>query len=806
MSLIPILGIVVAAIVVDSMFVLWWKRRQKGLPGKTNRVTRPLFGKRIDGQTVFLQFCLLALSLLALIELVSSLFSFTLLPTVLNILVTVIVIAWLFKKHSFPLSGASHGVEPPFEEQESGTDITEENFSLQRWLQGFRAWGQTHPLEGLIAIGGGLLAIYLWRISPSTLHPGFTLQGDEGHPFHGFLFVRLFLDNVAPQLAGWVGGVGSMASLSALILAHLYSRPRAAYAGLLGTGLTFASLGQLAALDYYTTSPIRLYGMAILIFILWAQGSQQGERRELLNGKVSIPWEISLFILVFALTVLTRFYAINSFPYGIEADEGNWTAKVTATMIDGDYRNGAAFHLYTVPVGFYMQGVFFNLLGPGLVNGRIAVAVYSILGSLIFYGLIRALINPQVALLATSLLAVSLMDLSASRYSNVEVLVKLWPLLTLWLMLWGVQSQKTIAFALAGTSAALGWLTYDTVLPLLPICLLIFILEFRRQHLSWTIGLQQLATFLLPILLTFPITLAYINQRFSYYQFDKDLSDHFSFLPYLNTLGTLLNSLFVQTANDFFYNRNGPIFNSFLLPWFTLGIVIAATYWKQKRLAWIVIFFILFLLPAPILTGSPWGRVYYPGIAAAYVFMALGLLTVYQEILYIIGKVFHPLLKVVGFSALGILVVFNLYIYFNETIDNKAQQIRRELYEISLRSATDTSELFYSFLPEEDDPFDLALEGATIWLALRSSAFPETAKNGYQILSPNTLIETLQTKRLSTGTVTIVRDTTSPEATLVQANIFDDLISCYPDVKIMSESYFTLYQLSSSSLANSSCP
>jgi len=802
MSFLQIFLIVSLAIALDIWFIRWQKRRKQLNPDPG--LSPKLFQKGTNRRDVFIGSFLFGFGILALIEIIGWFFSHEQFPTILMVFVVFILFGWLFKQKPSSLWAKDEtSIDPPAIVKETGVDLPEENFSARGWLQEIRAWIQTHPIELIVVIAGGVLAIYVWGISPSVIANRFTLQGEEAHPFRGFLFVRVLLEQIAPQLAGWVGGVGSLISLAMLIPAHFYSRERAVSAGLIIAGLAMASLGQLAALGYYSGSPVRLYWMAILVFIVGSFFLGRFVVSDLLDWKLSPPWEISLFILVVALTIFARFYEINSFPYGIEPDEGNWTAKVTAAMLDGDYRKDAVFHIYTVPAGFFMQAPFLHLLGPGLISGRIAVAVYSILGSVVFYWVARELLNPQAALLSTALLAISLLDLSASRYSNVETLVKLWPLLTLLLLIWSLRSQKSIAYLLTGISAALGWLTYDTVLPILGVCLLIFAVEFHRNQIPWEERIRRLSVFLTPILLTIPTTIAYVSSRLSYYQLNEDQAAGFSIQNYLNAFSALINSLFVHTANDFFYNRNGPVFNSLLLPWLVLGLVIAILYGKQKKLSWILIFFFAFFIPAPILTQSPWGRVYYPGYAAAYLLIALAMSITYQEILYAVGKIFQPLLNVLVFSCLSLFVVFNLYIYFNETLDYESRQIRRELYEISFASATEDGMIYFPFLTRENNI--LVFEEPLIWLGMRSSQFPKAAERGYQMITPESLLLKLRIEGPSYEQITIVRDRTSTGVTLEQEPIFRDIRSCYPNLKIMVGHYFDRYQLDKSSVMNPFC-
>ncbi|NOH03465.1 MAG: phospholipid carrier-dependent glycosyltransferase [Chloroflexi bacterium] len=139
-----------------------------------------------------------------------------------------------------------------------------------------------------------------------------------------------------------------------------------------------------------------------------------------------------------------------------------------------------------------MQTLFHRLMGPSLFAARFEVALFSVIGTLVFYLLLRQITSMPLALAAAWFLSASIFDISASRLANVESHVKLWPLLTLALLVWAMRAKRWQAYAITGFALTIGLLTYDTVWPL-GLVVLILVVWRRgakrkvspRPHATW---------------------------------------------------------------------------------------------------------------------------------------------------------------------------------------------------------------------------------------------------------------------------------------------------------------------------------
>jgi len=555
------------------------------------------------------------------------------------------------------------------------------------------------------------------QIPPDPYHPG--------RPFFSLRWERAFLRDHREAIAGLSNALVALIALAVIAIAMRRRSRLHAEGSLLLASLSLAILAQwtlgepeirrVGALLY----AISLFGMA---YWLWtARHRLLGQLQPTLHRP---PWEAPLFLLLIALTIYGRFYALGAVPYGIEGDEGKWTHEAVQLGILGKPDPSGEYHRDALPVSFYLQTPFHRLFGPSLFAARFTVALLSVLASAIFYLLLRRLGPLPLAGLATYLLAVSIFDISASRLANVESFVKLWAVLPLALVAWAIEKRLSPTpdtkrptwqpFALAGLALALAMLTYDTLWPMVGVCLILAWIELRSlpsQEQS-----KALAALLTPGALVLPVLIPYFFSRLSYYALDqKGWEQNWLFTLGRNTQD-ILSSWFVQGWPDFLYNREGPLLNAALLPWLALGTITSLMYVRERIARWLLVWAFLVILPVPILTHSPLGRVYYPALPAIYGLSALGLFVFWQELRHITAPLLRPFLAIPGLTFLVWLGLTNFYIYFNEVADPPDRQMRREIGEIAA-TITDTSTLMVlAVVPGADEPLNNERQSIELFL------------------------------------------------------------------------------------------
>ena len=501
-------------------------------------------------------------------------------------------------------------------------------------------------------------------------------------------------------------------------------RREAANAVVLIAALGLAAAGQAAGHIREYTGAGALYAAAGCGFVIWAHCCRARLTLALKPLRLDRRAEVAALLLVMALTAGARFYELRSIPYGIEGDEAKWTAEVAGAMIDQRHVFAGDWHYGGVPGSFYMQAPFHRLFGPSLLSARIAVATYSVLATLVFYGLARAVFNAPVALLATFFMSVSLVDLSASRQALVEGHVKLWAIAGPALLWLALRYRRVWLFALAGAGFGLGIVTYDTYLPMLGVGGALLLVETlfslraetarretarretaRREAAArvWGRWLASWAAFLAGLGVFLGRAMLYIGGRGHDYRLDDLGWTTQPAQTFLLGLGRVLRVFVEQVDRDFLHTREGPLINGLLVPLAALGVAGCLVLWRRRAARLPLIWAALVFFPAPIVLLVAYPRVLYVGLPALYILAALGAFWALRTLWAWAGRLGkRALLVALGVGALAY-PVLNLYIYFNETHESFYDVTYREMSDFLAHYAGEGRLILIPFAPLQGD-------------------------------------------------------------------------------------------------------
>lgn len=670
--------------------------------------------------------------------------------------------------------------------------------------QELRDWLRQHPWTLLLLTALLLLGLYLILFAPPRLTGEIPpAAAQPGRPFYSLRWLRTALSAHADFFRDGSTILISLVSLAFLIGSLLKRSRRLVEAGLLTAALALAGLGQWAASKSAFDAALLLYGTAIAGFCLWTWTARGRLRLAPENAPpISRRLETALLILLLALTAYGRLYAFPRIPYGIEGDETKWTSEAVNVMIDGRPDQSGEYHRDALPVSFYMQAPFHRLLGPGIFAVRLEVILVSILATFVFYWLQRQIAPVPLALLGTYLLAASTFDIAASRMGNVESHVKLWPILALALLVWAMRTRRWQLYALSGLALALGLLTYDTVWPLLPLMLTLLLVEMSKKETPLKEKIPWLAAWLAPALLTLPLLVPYVLSRWSYYNVSGRGWAENSGMVLFNGFKEVLRAWFVTSRPDFIFARPGPLINAFLLPWLVLGFVIACIAIRQRYAGWNLAWLLLFILPVPILTGSPLGRVFYPGLPAVYALIALGMVAAWQALTRALGPL-RPLAAVLAAAVLFWLPLLNYYIYFNEVPEANDRILRRELGELAGQAAAPDSLILLPVVPGANEP--LNNEHQIIELYLHAALPAEEIRSHYVYVPYDDFLPDLLTEFDEWERLEIIIDNVSPAWRSERDQVAAALQRCFPNGVLMRGTSFDRYTLDRSARANPAC-
>lgn len=541
-----------------------------------------------------------------------------------------------------------------------------------------------------------------------------------------------------------------------------------------------------------------LYLLLGASFALWAW--RAGDRWE--GGPLApVHWgwrrELPLAVAILAVAAFTRFYRIGDIPYGIEGDEAKWTVEAATLAVDGQKVLDAEYHSFWLPVSFAMQAPFHHLLGPGIRAARIAVACFSLLATVAFYWLVRQAVNTPVALIATFLLAVSVVDISASRLALVEAHVKLWAILAPALALAAWQRRSTPLFLACGVVLALGLLTYETFAPMVGVVLVFTLARAWGERADWRRWAEHLSALFLPVILVAPRFITYLQGRAEYYALPRrGLADP-PLVGLARGLAEVLYNFYRQTTGDFLIVQSGPIIHPVLVPFLVIGLAYTLVHIRRHLLP--VAWFLLVLLPVPVVLKAPYVRILYPGLPAIYILIAIALWGLTRQL----GRRMTEWSSVVLVLALVALGFSNWNTYLNEVQDPPDRQRRRELADLAGESARAGEAIYGPYYAEVED--QLYAERALLRFTVRSQAGPDAPDRLLRLLSFDAALAELSLREARDGPVAVLHDTFTPFHTAERQAFAATLERCYPGAKRSAGRFFMVYRLGADALAAPAC-
>lgn len=676
---------------------------------------------------------------------------------------------------------------------------TDENKSktLRKFLTAYR-WE--------LSLAAAVLAVmlYAWMSAPVQMTGEIpNSPNTPGRPFYFIHWQRNHLILFYNQTASAVNLLCGFAALALSTFTAIKKSPRKAHAALLWGFLSLAAAAQwMISSESQRAVGVALYLIAGAGFLLWSLLNQANLHNDINEARpIPFRWEVICVIAVLTVAAFGRMFQLKSIPYGIEGDEAKWTAEVVWLGLRGEPDSNGLYHRDALPVSFYMQTLFHKIMGPSLYAARFEVAFFSVLATFVFYLFLRQVTAMPLALLASYLLSASIFDISASRLANVESHVKLWAVLTFALLAWALNKKHWAAYSMAGFALALGLLTYDTVWPLVLATLIITLAEFKREKANFADALRNIMALTTPLMLTLPFLVPYAAGRMSYYSLDSKGWDAGA-VTLWNHFRDVVVSWYVRPFEDFLYNRNGPILNAFLLPWLTLGFAASLASIRRRLPFWTLCWFLLIVLPVPIATHSPLGRVYYPALPAAYIFAAIGFILFVRESIRALGISIRPVAAAISIAVLLWLPFFNLYIYFNEVYEFSDRQMRREAAELAGDAAGPDNFIVLASVPRANEALNNEYQMIELFMMEKLSieGLGEAYKNvpleevlpGLHDLSP-------RMKR------SVILDKFTPTDRQRRDDLAKALRRCYPRAEWTEGRFFDRVDIDAESIANPAC-
>ena len=592
-------------------------------------------------------------------------------------------------------------------------------------------------------------------------------------------------------------------------LAHLGARSGAVVA------LACAALGQGLVLAGAFPPGILAYLAATAL----AWGHARGTAGTLADAPLLRRYEAPLVVLILGVGALARFYLLGAYPYGVEGDETKWTYSVQQYMLAGERTAWPAYLFFAyAPLSFFYYVPFLRWLGAEPLTGRLISALLSTLALMAFYPLARRIGGVPVALLATALLAVSTGNVAAAHYGHVETQVLPWVVLAALFAAWAVdRGHAPWLYLLCGLSVVGGLLTYDTFHPMaLAVGLYLagrLFAAWWQAPWAWSRLALAGACFTGPVLLVAPRVLHGISLRRGTFTGVLEAAGVGQrppaealerLLPALaNQLGILLQTLFVQQQlRDFFLNLPGPVEHVLLLPLLAVGLGWALARWRERHQALVLLWAILLLLPAPLLTGAVVYRVLYPAFPALYLLMALGLWWSYTQLRATVGgrwawgapAALAGFLVLVGFSS--------QYVFYHHLQEpDPTRRPRRELLDTVAAAVQPGRFVYLAYLPVRNEPTEI--EGPAVQALVRGRVGIGQEAQYYRQVPFDQLLPAIAVDRQRYRSLVVVAPLAPRDP--LERDILATVARCFPGHEALAGSYFVQLVLPEPALHTPRC-
>jgi hypothetical protein len=417
-----------------------------------------------------------------------------------------------------------------------------------------------------------------------------------------------------------------------------------------------------------------------------------------------------------------------------------------------------------------------------------------------FYRLVRTLYDAPTALVAALLLAVSLLDMTASRVANVESHVRLWAILPFFGLAVALRTHRVRHFLLTGFAVAGAMLTYETLIPIVAAVLTLAIGAALRDWRAWRAWLPRLAALMTAPAAVAAVTIDYLFGRMGYYlDFRGPATDSTFGEQLARGVEGLFKTFYSAPLNDAVYNRDGPIINGLLVPLLVLGILYAVVRARRQSSAFALTWLAWAFLPVPVILHTPLPRVLYPGLPVLYIFIAIALVVIFRTIA---NAVQLPRLAApIGVLALSGFALLNLTIWFQEVQGTPDEIRRRQVSEIVAANVAPDGPLW---MPHYRLNETVDVERETMGLMIRERRRTTNAGE-YGLVLYNDLLPALSRQGASYLQLKVLIDNSQPALPEERQRIIDAFNRCYPMAGVTPTTYFDLYHLTHTDLSSPAC-
>jgi 4-amino-4-deoxy-L-arabinose transferase-like glycosyltransferase len=291
------------------------------------------------------------------------------------------------------------------------------------------------------------------------------------------------------------------------------------------------------------------------------------------NEKPCLAWEALALFLIVLLAAVLRFCCLETLPPGLHFDEGFKGVTARALLEGATPQLFFAEDMGEEPIAIYLVALTLSLFGQEPWAIRLLSAIVGMLTVPLTWFLGRELFRSRIAGLGAALvLAILYWHVSFSRIGMEPILVPFFATLVFAALSWGLNSDRLLAFALAGLALGGSLYTYKAgyFVPILAIlyiaCAVVMERGFLRRY--WR-GLALVA--LVTLLVAAPIVIYFVTHLANFLQRPMSVASERQALA--DNLLRVLGMFFVKGDVNPRSNLAGrPVLDPFLALLFLVGL------------------------------------------------------------------------------------------------------------------------------------------------------------------------------------------------------------------------------------------
>lgn len=585
---------------------------------------------------------------------------------------------------------------------------------------------------------------------------------------------------------------------------------------LLASAVGLACGGQILISNQWTLPGALAYLDSAIILFVW--NYKNPKRNFVFTSQLHLNprGEYILLGFILLLTIGTRFFDLDTRVYGLEADETKWTVQSWySTILLKNVGEFSSMHYKHLPVDFWLRSFFLRVFGLNFISARIESAALSLIAVICLYFVVRMLTsNSAIALLSSLLYSLSFIELNASHQALHDTHPAGWMMSSLFFLVLGIRHRKLWQFQMAGILLALGMLTYETFYPTpliaaLYLVMLAFI-EIHKKRATVKDWIKILFVVAWPMMLVyFGFTRQYLSEQAYHYAPLRDALDG-GIGWFINFIWESMAAIFTTTFSyvkwpDSLINWAGPLINPLLLPFVAIGFVYNIWNIRRPHYAFIMLWYMGQIIPAPVMLGAAWPRVMYTAIAPLMIWGALGLWTAFAALRAIFNNQQLRTTLPAFLSLLVFIIGNDYYIFSNRLIDPEERQKRRELADLTMATAKDTtSMLLFPYLAHQNDAVELE-DQILIYSMAGARNLGLDAADHFKQIEMNSLLPELWQLKDKDG-LDVVFDKTAPEFKEEREKSLKVVLNCYAQANITRKGrFFDVYHFDRQALQSPQC-